>query len=417
MRAEIVSIGTELLLGSILNTNARFLAQKLSEKAVDVFHQVTVGDNVERIADCLSRALSRADLVLSSGGLGPTEDDATLRGVAACLNKSLVLHKPTYCAVEARLKKRGFRMTKLIARQCHLPAGPKRVFQNNRGTAPGVLYEVHRGLGKKWLLLLPGPPRELEPMFTDFALPAILDLSGKPREIFLAKSLRLADIAESRVAQKITDLLKWKPPLTVGIYAKPGEVELKIMAKYENLKKARRQINRTERILRKRLGNTIYGINEESLSLAVGKQLRKRRWTLGIAESCTGGLLGHLVTESSGASDYYLGGITAYQNSVKTSPLGVKPETLKKYGAVSRQTVGQMARGVRAFFGADIGIAVTGIAGPRGGTKKKPVGLVYIAISRRNKTGCEKCLFFGSRSDIKMQAAKKALNKLRLEIV
>lgn len=417
MRAEIISIGTELLLGSILNTNARFLARKLSESAVDVYHQVTVGDNIERISACFERALSRADLVISSGGLGPTEDDATLRGLAHALKRPLVLHRPTYRAVEKRLKKRGYRMTKLIARQCYLPERPKSVFQNIRGTAPGVLYEIPRGSLKKFLLVLPGPPRELEPMFAASALPAILRLSREPRQAFLAKSLRLADVAESQVAEKVTDILKWEPPLTVGIYAKPGEVELKIMAKSENRKKAARMIRKTENALRKRLGKWIYGVDGETLSSAVGELLQKNKKTLSVAESCTGGLLGHLLTETPGSSRYFLGGVLAYHNKAKTDLLKVDPEILKKAGAVSEATAKQMAKGVRTRFGTDFGISITGIAGPGGGTKKKPVGLVYVALSARNRTICWKFLFFGLRSDIKMQAAKKALNRLRLEIL
>jgi len=417
MRAEIISIGTELLLGSILNTNARFLAQKLSESAVDVYHQVTVGDNIERISACFERALSRADLVISSGGLGPTEDDATLRGLANTLKRPLVLHLPTYHAVEKRLKIRGYRMTKLIAKQCYLPERSKSVFQNIRGTAPGVLYEVARGPLKKLLLVLPGPPRELEPMFANFALPAILRLSREPRQAFMAKSLHLANVAESRVAEKITDLLKWKPPLTVGIYAKPGEVELKIMAKSENHKKTVRMVRKTENILRKRLGKLIYGVDGETLSSAVGGLLRKKKKTLSVAESCTGGLLGHLLTETPGSSRYFLGGIVTYHNKAKTALLKVSPKSLKKAGAVSESVAKQMAKGVRTRFGTDFGIGITGIAGPDGGTKKKPVGLVYIAISNRGKGLCRKFLFFGSRSDIKMQAAKKALNRLRLELL
>lgn len=417
MRAEILSIGTEILLGSILNTNARFLSQKLSENALDSYHQVTVGDNVERIAECFGRALSRSDLVISSGGLGPTEDDATLRGLALFLKRPLLLHRPTYQAVRARLKKRSFRMTGLIAKQCYLPASPKAVFQNSHGTAPGVLYEIMLGPRKKWALVLPGPPRELEPLFLEQALPAFLRLAKLPPRSFLIRSLRIADVPESEVAQKITDILKWKPPLTVGIYAKPGQVELKIMAKDKNAKKARRMIERTERLLRKRLGKAVYGVDGDTLSSSLGGLLKKKKQTVSAAESCTGGLLGHLLTETPGSSDYYKGGLTAYHNSAKTKLLGVKAEILKKYGAVSEPAAKQMAQSVRKLFGTTFGIGITGVAGPGGGSKQKPVGLVYIAFADPKRTACEKYIFFGSRSQIKTRAAEKALNRLRLRLI
>ena len=229
MRAEILSIGTELLLGSILNTNARFLSQRLAENAIDVYWQTTVGDNVDRIAEALDRAFSRSDLVVTSGGLGPTEDDVTTRGIARSLGVSLELHRPTYRAILRRLKIRGLRMTKLIARQCEIPAGAK-TFPNLNGTAPGLLIAVRRGGAPKWLLVLPGPPRELEPMFVRLALPELLRRARVKREVFVIRSLRLAGLIEAQVAEKVTDLLRLPPPLTVGIYARPCEVELKIMS-------------------------------------------------------------------------------------------------------------------------------------------------------------------------------------------
>lgn len=414
MRAEILSIGTELLVGSTLNTNARFLAKKLAEHAIDVYRQVTVGDNVERIAEAFRTACGRSDLVVSSGGLGPTEDDATARGLSRFLGEPLELHAPTLRAVRERLRKKRYRMTPLIARQCRIVRGAKAVFQNRWGTAPGVLYERLTPFGKKWLLLLPGPPRELEPMFAS-AFPGILKRMALPRQAFVMKSLRLACVPESQVAQKITDLLRWKPPLTVGIYAKPGEVELKIMAKAKNKKSAAAMAAKAEKILRRRLKDGIYGEDEETLSSAVGALLRRSRRTLGAAESCTGGLLGHLLTETPGASDYFLGGVVAYDDGVKISALGVRRESLRRHGAVSRRVSREMAEGVRRRLGADLGVGITGIAGPSGGTKTKPAGLVYLSIADASGVKCRQRRFFGKRSDVKMQAAKYALEWLRRE--
>ncbi len=417
MRAEIISIGTEILLGSILNTNARFLSQQLSQNAIDVYRQNVVGDNVERIAESFQSALHRSDMVISSGGLGPTEDDATVRGLALFLNKPLVFHRPTYRAIQKRLSKRGYRMTKLIAKQCYVPKGYKNIFQNLNGTAPGILCEVVINRKTKQVLLLPGPPAELEPMFLNQFLPRLRSLIDKPSQTFITRSVRLADVPESQVAQKITDLLRWKPPLTVGIYAKPQEVEIKIMAKASSAHTAQKMILRTERILRQRLGEKIYGIDNETLSSSVGKLLIQKRKKVATAESCTGGLLGHLFTETAGSSSYYLGGVTAYQNAFKVSFLDVPEAILKKYGAVSTQTAKKMSEGVKRRFQADIGIGITGIAGPGGKTSNKRVGLVFIALSIGGKTAVSKNLFLGSRADIKMKAAKKALNLLRLRLL
>ena len=415
MRAEILSIGTEILVGSILNTNARFLSQRLAENGVDVFRQVTVGDNISRISEAIGAALSRADLVVTSGGLGPTEDDATLRGLAAYLGVPLVRHKPTERAIRTRLKKRGYRFTDLIAKECDIPQGARRVFQNRNGTAPGILYEIRRiGHRSGWVLLLPGPPRELEPMFLSQALPILRRLSGAGKESFLIRSLRLACVAESRVAEKIPDILKWRPPLTVGIYAKPGEVELKIMSKSPSLRKAKLGIRRAEKILRRRLGNTIYGADDDTLAGVVGSCFRKCRLTLAVAESCTGGALGAALTDAPGSSDFFLGGVTSYANTAKSDLLMVAPKILSRHGAVSSAAARQMALGARDRFKSDHAISITGIAGPSGGTAKKPVGTVFIGMAGPEGCVVHRHLFFGDRAAIRRQAVQAALNALRL---
>jgi nicotinamide-nucleotide amidase len=418
MRAEILSIGTEILIGSILNSNARFLSQKLAENAIDVYHHTTVGDNQGRIAEAFANACDRADIVMSTGGLGPTEDDVTVRGLSKFLDQPLVLHQLTRQQILRRLKARGFaKITKLVEKQCYLPKNVTLIFQNQYGTAPGLLCEIERSGNKKWLLILPGPPREMQPMFMDQGLPALLRLSRIPKQSFVIRTLKIAGLPESKVAQKVNDLLKLTPPLTLGIYAKPGLVELKIMAKADLKAKALQRVSRLEKKIRARLGNQIYGADDETLSSVVGKLLRKSNKTLAVAESCTGGLLGHWITDSPGSSDYFAGGIIAYDNEVKIENLGLSKTLLQKFGAVSKPVAKKMAQNARQIFKTNLAIAITGIAGPGGGTKKKPVGLVYIAISDSKRTFCKKYQLFGTREEIKSSAAQEALNLLRLQLI
>lgn len=416
MRAEIISIGTELLLGSILNTNTQFLSQKLAENAIDVYHHTTVGDNPERIIESLKSAVQRSDLVITSGGLGPTEDDITAKCLAKFLGKPLALHKPTYRAIVRRLKIHGHSMTRLIARQCYVPRGAV-ILPNETGTAPGILCQTNWRGRKKWILLLPGPPRELQPMFTERALPLLRRLARLKKEYFIVRSVKIAGLIEAQVAPRVTDLLKLKPPLTVGIYAKPGEVELKIMAKSASKEKARQIAARVERKIRKRLKEKVYGVDSQTLSSAVGALLRKKRKTLAVAESCTGGLFSNLITETPGSSGYFLGGVIAYSNTIKTAVLNIDKGLIKKYGAVSPPVARKMAQAIRKILKSDYGVGITGIAGPAGGTAKKPVGLVYIALADKKKVICVKNRFFGSRSEIKSRSADTALNILRLELM
>ncbi|OGW82550.1 MAG: competence/damage-inducible protein A [Omnitrophica bacterium RIFCSPHIGHO2_02_FULL_51_18] len=414
MRAEIISIGTELLVGSILNTNARFLSQALAEHAVDVYHQMTVGDNIDRIIGCLKTAAERSEIIVTSGGLGPTEDDVTTRAVSRFLGKPLLFHAPTYRYIRQRLKKRALAMNPLTATQCHVPKEAK-VLENSMGTAPGTLSGFDWEGQKRWLLVLPGPPRELEPLFRK-AWPLLAKLAKIKKEHFEIRPVHLAGVLESQVAQKVTDLLKRPPPVTVGIYAKPQEVELKIMAKAPSKPKAMKLADRMERTIRKRLKEKVFGVNRESLSVVVGNLLRKRKATLAAAESCTGGLFSNFVTDTAGSSVYFAGGIVAYSNRIKQSALKVNGASLRKLGAVSAPVAREMAKNVKLLFQTDFGVGITGIAGPGGGSAKKPAGLVYIAITGPRRTRVTKNLFLGDRATIKKSAALKALDLLRLEL-
>ena len=415
MRVEIISCGTELLLGSIVNTNARFLSQILAENALDVHTQVTVGDNIERLTNAFSHATNQADIAICSGGLGPTEDDVTAQALANFLNVPLQFHRATYQHILKKLKKHHFKMTDLVKRQCFIPEGAQ-VIQNDFGTAPGILCKMTRDGVKRWLLLLPGPPRELEPMFLKKALPPLLKEIKIKKEYFIQRKIKISGLAESEVAEKVIDLLKLRPPATVGIYARLGEVELKIMSKSKTLKKANKIADSIEYKIRARFKKRVFGVNEETLASVSGQLLKKHKKTIAIAESCTGGLISNLMTDTPGSSDYFLGGLTSYHNKIKISQLGVEEKLLKRYGAVSAPVAKKMAKNIKTYFNSDYGIGITGIAGPAGGSTKKPVGLVYIAVSDKSRIICHKCHFFGTRQEIKMRAALEALDIFRLFI-
>jgi len=411
VKAEILSIGTELLLGSILNTNARFLSQKLAESGVDVYRQTSVGDNVGRIAEAFAEALRRSDAVVASGGLGPTKDDVTLEGLARFLGRPLAVHQPTWRHIKQRLESRGYKMTSLSGRQCRLPVGAI-VFPNPVGTAPALLCETVFEGRKKWIAVFPGPPQELEPLFKP-VLTTLLRRANVRPEHFIKRTIRISGLLEIDVARKVPDLLKSRPPLTVGIYAKPGEVELAVMSKHVSRAKALAAADRVEKTVRRRFGADVYGVDNETVASALGALLRKKKSTLSIAESCTGGLASDLLSDVSGSSDYFAGSLVAYSNRIKEDLLGVAEEVLKKHGTVSPQTAWLMAKNVRQVFGTGYGIAITGIAGPSGGSVKKPVGLVYIALSSPRKITVHENRFYGTRAEIKSRAARMALDLLR----
>lgn len=415
MRAEIISIGTELLLGSILNTNARFLSQRLAEQAIDVYHRTTVGDNVDRIVQSLKDACGRSDLLITSGGLGPTEDDVTVRAIAIFLGKPLYFHRRTHAAISKRLEKHRIQMTPLIDRQCTIPKGCM-VLQNENGTAPALFCQFRFRNRKKYLAVLPGPPREMQPIFTKKILPLLVRNARLKKEFFRVRILKIAGALESEIAEKVTDLLRLKPPATVGIYASPGEVELKIMAKSSSKSKTYRMLHRIEKEIRRRLGRKIYGCDQETLSSVVGDLLRNRGQKLSMAESCTGGLAAHLVTETPGCSEYFQGGVVAYSNRVKTALLFIRRRLLAQYGAVSAAVAKKMAENTRIFFQTDFAVSITGIAGPTGGSSGKPMGLTFIAIARKSSVKCWRKQFFGSRQEIQAKSANMALDLLRLEL-
>lgn len=376
MKAEIINIGTELLLGHIVNTNAAYLSQKLAELGIDVYHQSTVGDNPSRLIESIRKASQRSDIVIMTGGLGPTVDDITVETLSNLTRKVY----------------------------------PKQIC-NKVGSAPGLMTEYEGSL----IICLPGPPRELEPMFENDIAP-ILKKKFKSSWLIKSRTMRTTGLAESKVNQILKDILKLKPPTTVGIYAKLGEVYLNITAKAQNAAKAQIEIQKLEKKIRAKLKDHIFGYDKDTLESSVAKLLTGKKLTIATAESCTGGLLAHRLTNISGASAYFTMGVAAYANEVKVNILGVREELIKKEGAVSGKVAQEMASGIRLLAGTDIGISITGVAGPKGGTGAKPVGLVYIALDTDKERIVKEFRFKGSREEIKFQATQAALNLIRQNI-
>ncbi|MBI4314086.1 MAG: competence/damage-inducible protein A, partial [Candidatus Omnitrophica bacterium] len=408
MQAELIAVGTELLLGFTLNTNAAFLSRKLAELGVDCYHHVTVGDNPVRLKETLVGALKRSDCVITCGGLGPTVDDITLATIAKTLERPLVLDQDILTQIRGRFQRLGIPMPQSNLRQAYVPRGAI-ILPNRIGTAPGFILPLR----KKILIALPGPPRELEPIFITQVLPW-LEKRASPEAVLISRTLKLTGITESEVDEKVSDLLKLKGETTVGIYAHPGQVDLRITAKHKTKAGAGHNIRRIEQEIRKRMGALVYGADDDTLEEIAGKLLGRQRKTLSVAESCTGGLVGHRITQIPGSSAYFVGGAVSYADAVKSGFLGVPPGLLRKQGAVSEEVAKAMAQGIQKLARASVGLAITGIAGPAGGSKEKPVGLIYIALSNGKQVLCRRYTLTGDRSTIKWKASQSALDLLRL---
>jgi nicotinamide-nucleotide amidase len=412
LKAELVSVGTELLLGEIVDTNAAYMSQRLAEIGVDVHFRHTVGDNLDRITATLELALSRSDAILICGGLGPTQDDLTREGVAEVTGRPLTIVPEAEQHLREFFARRGLTPTENNLKQASAPEGA-RLLDNTCGTAPG-LFVQHDG---KLIFAVPGPPTEMREMMQREVLPILCEhLGGDLRPVF-TRVLRMADIGESTLVAEIDDLISGQTDPTIAPYAKPGEVTLRLATKAAREDEARRRLDAMEAELRERVGRYIYGVNDETMEVAVGIALRERGATIAVAESCTGGLVASRITDVSGSSDYMLGGVVAYANEIKQRVLGVPAEVLAEHGAVSEETALAMAVGVRDLMGADYGLATTGIAGPTGGTEEKPVGTVFVAIADAEGTICRGQIWPGTREQFKMRVSQNALNMLRKRVL
>lgn len=404
---EIISVGTELLLGDILNTNARFLSLELAGMGISVLRQSTIGDNPKRLAEAFTAALSRSDIVITSGGLGPTADDITKEVGCKVMGFELVVNEEILTELENYFKSRAITMPETNKKQALVPLNGT-VFRNKNGTAPGLACEK----AGKCLIMLPGPPRELNPMFIDDVKSF---LSKYSEGVIISHTVRTFGIGESAMAELAGDLL-WNENPTVAPYAKDGESLLRITARASTKAQAEELCEPVIRNLLTRLGSYVYGIDVESLQQCAVELLAEKRLKVAIAESCTAGYTAKRLTEISGASEVFDCGIISYSNEIKINLLGVSPETLKMFGAVSEQTAKEMAKGVRKIGNADIGVGITGIAGPKSDESGKPAGLSFIALADAGNVWVEK-LETGRPNDREYNryvTASRALNMIRL---
>jgi nicotinamide-nucleotide amidase len=406
MNAEILAVGSEILLGDIVNTNGAFIAQELAALGIDIFHQSVVGDNAQRLKESLALSLSRADIVITTGGLGPTYDDLTKKTVADYFGLSLELHRPSVDKIEALFASLKREMTPNNLLQAEVPVGAT-VFFNETGFAPGIAIEQDG----KTVIMLPGPPAEMKPMFLNKVVPF---LRKDATSTLRSKRVNIFGLGESTVEQKLYDMMTTYTNPTIAPYAKQAGVEVRVSAKAKDAAAADALIDPVIEQIKSRLGSAVYGVDVANLQTAVVTALKQKNLTVATAESCTGGAVSAAITSVPGASDVFSCGLCTYSNEMKVKLLGVSEQTLAKYGAVSEQTAQEMSAGVRAVCDADIGIGITGIAGPGGGTPEKPVGLVYISVNSKNLTTTQKVNLvrghISERSFIQRYAALHALS-------
>ncbi|MCL2567873.1 MAG: competence/damage-inducible protein A [Oscillospiraceae bacterium] len=404
---EIIAIGTELLLGNVVNTNARDISERLSGLGIGVYYHTVVGDNPDRLRQAVEIACGRADIIITTGGLGPTYDDLTKEILAACFGKELVYHEDIGAEIRAYFEKRlpGVKMTENNLRQAHFPEGCT-ILRNNFGTAPGCAFFADG----KHVIMLPGPPRECRGMFQSGAEPYLSALSDAE---IISHNIHIFGLGESAVEERLQGLMQGLQNPTLAPYTKLGEVMLRLTAKAENREEAERLMAPVLRQVQETLGEVIYGIDIDSLEACVLKRLLDHQKTIATAESCTGGLLSKRLTDLPGASAAFLGGVVAYANEVKTDLLGVEAHLIAANGAVSDPVARAMAEGVRTRLGADFGIGITGIAGPGGGTEEKPVGTVFVALATPDKTLVRRLNLGTDRTRIRTLAAHHALDMVR----
>ncbi len=412
MKAEIVSIGTELLFGEIDDTNATYISRLLTSIGIDVHLRHAVDDELARIVQVLGAAMRRSDAVITCGGLGPTPDDLTRQAIAQVTNRAL----QTVPAAEQQLRdffaKRHRKISSNNLRQCQVPRGGQ-LLGNSVGTAPGLLIE-HEDCT---LIAVPGPPSEMRQMMTEHVMPYLHErLTQQQQGSLFTRTLRVADIGESDLAQQLEDILADQSDPALALYASPGEVRIRMHTKAPSQQEANKKLGDLENSIRQRLGEHIYGTDGEIMEVAVGQVLVAAGATLAVAESCTGGLIASRITDVPGSSRYFQGGYVTYSDELKQL-LGVPAEVIQQHGAVSEQCAQAMAEGARKGSGADYALAVTGIAGPDGGTPQKPVGRVYIAVADEQETICQQFDWPGTRSQFKQRTSQMALNMLRKRVL
>ena len=410
MIVEIISVGTEILLGNIVNTNAAYLSEKCAALGLSCYYQDVVGDNEERLMSVIKMALSRADILLISGGLGPTQDDLTKEVTAKALGRELYMHEPSKEMLVSFFGKRGIEMTENNWKQAMMPQGCI-VVENPNGTAPGVIIEDNG----KHVVLMPGPPNEMIPMFENSIMPYLNELQPG---IIYSQTVKICGVGESKAESMVEDLINAQDNPTIATYAKTGEVHLRVTARAEDEKEAKKLVKPIVKELKGRFGNNIYTTQEDiTLEKAVVDLLTANHLTISTVESCTGGMLAARLINVSGVSEVFKTGYITYSNKSKRKILGIKKALLEKHGAVSLEVAKEMAKGAALFAKADVAVGITGVAGPEGGSDEKPVGLVYIACSVCGRMEVKEYHFSGNRMKIRESSVSAALSLMRESIL
>lgn len=425
MVAEILAVGTELLMGQISNTNAQYLTRRLNDLGINVYFHSVVGDNPMRLKESLKTALGRSDMVITTGGLGPTQDDLTKETIAETMGLELVLNEDIYQGIKNFFERINRRMHENNVKQAYIPEGGI-IIPNNNGTAPGCIIEKDG----KTVVMLPGPPKEMIPMFEESVFPYLEKRTG---QTIGSRMLKVFGIGESEMEMKIIDIIRAQSNPTIAPYVNMGEVTVRVTARCRDAEEAERMIDPVIERIRERLGTCLYSVNGESLEEVVVRLLTEKNISISVAESCTGGMLAAKIVNVPGVSKVFSQGFITYSNDTKIDLLGVSPQTLKKYGAVSRETAMEMVSGLIRRTGTRAGIAITGIAGPDNtadpvpcgpavcsgpsGKSGKPAGLVYIAVYLDGRTECVELMLNGDRERVRHMSCLNALNILRKMII
>jgi len=403
MKAEIITTGTEIMIGSILNTNSKFLSSKLSDLGIEPCYHTSVEDSVEKLSSVIRIALDRADVIITTGGLGPTEDDLTKETIAKVLGLELEKDIDLEHEIYKRFKRMNVTMSNNNRKQALKPKGSI-LIKNDNGTAPGIFLEYNN----KKLIMLPGPPNEMIPMFNDYVTPMLITDSN-----IIIRSINTIGIGESNLEEKLKNLDIYEDNFNISTYAKSGTVEIKIIGKSDNKEALNHKINEKIKVIKDNFNDYIYGFDNKSIAEIVVDLLREKNMQLSLCESCTGGLISSKITSVPGASRVFDRAIVTYSNNAKIQELNVSVDTLERYGAVSEETAFEMAKGLLNKTDSDIVLSVTGIAGPDGGSKEKPVGLVYFCVMNRKEYKVIKNIFSGNRATIQERAAIKSLFEIQ----
>lgn len=411
MNAEIISIGNEILCGRIIDTNANYIIKKLEEINLYVRHVSAVGDDEEELVKLLQEAYRRSKIIITTGGLGPTEDDITFQSIAKAFHLNLVKYPEAILHLTKILNRIGVDISQSNLKQAYLPKGSHCII-NPYGTAPAMILEKEERI----IIALPGVPLEMRNLVSKEIIPFLCQKfpTVQHRQ---SRLIRISGLGESTVNERIKDFIYQNKHLNVGIYANPDDIQIQLNALANTYQETTAILDIATEQLKDILGDYIFGMNQQSLEEVIGDMLRKRKLTLAVAESCTGGMLGAMITSVAGSSDYFKGGMISYDGEMKEKLLGVPSEIMIGYGQVSEPVARAMAQGVREKCSSDIGLSITGIAGPGGGSIEKPVGLVYIALSDKHQAMVQKHQLHRDRQTIRLRSARRALNMLRLYLI